>query len=587
MIIDDDSPEITKEEQSKTDPEKNLSINELKSRLIGMNIELDSKKHPKSYYVSMYQNAINELNRSRKNQAILSNSNKKVKTINNKIVENFMKIKRKRLDRGAFDKNEKYEIIQNYPNNQYLRFVTSSEKSNRKSVEIESLFNSETSSRVRSIKVSKITFPSLNDIEDNHKEKSSGNLPNIENLNRFHHLEEIHEVQEADNIPQNDNFDNNIAPSHYDRNQNVDDNFINRICDDKYYATNPLATKYDEMLEVSKPLTPRENVSKWSSRKDIGVETIQNMSNDNLNPENPSAVNMPLDNNYDADRMLQNYLEQQLLQQQEVDLKKNLGSRYSSKSQTLMSYDNFKAPRSSNSMIVVKQLPAKSNSSNSLRRIQIRESIINTSIKSESNKMQPSVPVKAPENINNLVILQDSSGTSREFVIKLGKYIIIFVLGTAIAYAFYYAYNNCYDSIIEYYNNSFSSSNQVGSMVALFGGVGILLFLSYLIKRNREITEKENKFIADNCFNGIKENLVSKRESGVPLPEIDSDDFIKEFCNSNNCKPAFFMEEIMPYIRENCNEDSTVEELNTYVDGVIKTFWKLKSDTLNNDNTNA
>jgi len=587
MILDDDTQEITKEEQSKTDQEKTLSINELKSRLIAMKIELDTKKHPKSYYVSMYKNAINELNRRRNNQALLSDSNKKVKTINNKIVENFMKIKRKRLDRGAFDKNEKYEIIQNNANSQYLSYFKSSEKSNRKSVENASLFNSENSSKVKSIKVSKITFPSLNDIEDNSKDKSNADLPNIENLNRFHHLEEIHEVLEAEHIAQNDNFANNFAPSQYDTAQNVNDNLINTISNDYYTATNPLATKYDEKLEISKPLTPRENVSKWSSRKEIGMESIPNISNDYEHTEQPSAVNMQLYNNYDEERKLQNYFEQQLLQQQQIDLKKNLGSRYSSKSQILMSQDNFKAPRSSNSMIVVKQLPAKSHSSNSLRRLQIKESIINTSIRSGSNKMQPSVSVKAPENnINNLDILKDSRSTSFEIILKLGKYVIIFVLGTAIAYAFYYAYNNSYDSILEFYN-SFTPSNQVGSIVTLVGGVGILLFLSYLIKRNREIVEKEKKFIADNCFNGIKENLVSKRESGVPLPEIDADEFIQEFCNSNNGKPAYFMEEIMPYIRENCKDDDTVEELNTYVDGVIKTFWKLKSDILNNDNTNS
>ena len=96
-----------------------------------------------------------------------------------------MKIKRKRLDRGAFDKSEKYEIIQNNANSQYLSFFKSSEKSNRKSTENASLFNSENSSRVKSIKVSKITFPSLNDIEDISKDKSNVELPNVENLNRF------------------------------------------------------------------------------------------------------------------------------------------------------------------------------------------------------------------------------------------------------------------------------------------------------------------------------------------------------------------------------------------------------------------
>ena len=49
MILDDETQEITKEEQSKTDQEKTLSINDLNSRLIAMNIEIDSKKHPKSY----------------------------------------------------------------------------------------------------------------------------------------------------------------------------------------------------------------------------------------------------------------------------------------------------------------------------------------------------------------------------------------------------------------------------------------------------------------------------------------------------------------------------------------------------------
>jgi hypothetical protein len=279
-------------------------------------------------------------------------------------------------------------------------------------------------------------------------------------------------------------------------------------------------------------------------------------------------------NSHDVERKFQNLLEQQ----QQTNIKKGLSSKYSSKSEALPqqnTLNTFKAPRSSNSMIVVKQPPAKSNSSNSLRRMQIKESIIRTKLNSENELSQHSKIQAA--NIENENIIGDVHSVTYEITLKLGNYLIIFFLGSVLSIGFYYAYTRGLELITDN-PNLLNNISDIRGILTILGVIGLFIIFTYLIRRNKEISKKQNKLVADNCFNGIKNNLLSKRDSGVQSPEIDVAEFIKEYCNSNNVKPEYFNQKIMPLIRSKSRSDNSLEESNFYVDGVIKTHWRLKSD---------
>jgi hypothetical protein len=661
MILDDESPEITntvnEETTNQEDPYKNLSINELKSRLTAMNIELDTKKHPKSYYVNIYKDAINELKQTKINQEKITNQNKTLRTIGNKIREKFLKIKRKRLDKGTDNKSNN--------GSQNNRFIVTNQNSNTKSADkSSSFFDSDTKSRFNSIKVSKITFPHLNNesinVENDHKEvvnvdrenlyeiheldeneyenvRQSGEKRMVEsnmvesnsginNMNHVNHVDDINEINNGNNMncinhmndmnDINNNRDvddmnnpcnvNNFTENNFtskEASKSKDYEAIRKLSDTLMKlitynngGINPLATKYEDINESNKPMTPKENVT-WSSRKDVSRALNDNYINNNLNENNlnDSHVNgessyrliginnNKIFNNYDDEKRLQNFLEQQHQQQQQITQKKGLSSKYSSKSQALpnpTNINNFKAPRSSNSMIIVKNIPAKTNSSNSLRRIQLKESIIRTKLVNDAF-YATEVSINQLNSNENIDIIADAHSVSYEFV-KIGQYAVIFIIGSALAAAFYFAFTEG----SEYIKNNPDLLKNIlnpGNIIAIVGIISVSLFIAYLIKKNKEISEKENKLVADNCFNGIKENLITKRENGVESPEIDASEFIQVYCDSNNVKSDYFNEKIIPLIRAQCRLDNVVEESNLYVDGVIKTYWRLKSENSNSN----
>lgn len=602
MISDDESPEITKTQNEETatpeDLDKNLSINQLKSRLVSMNVELDMKKHTKSYYIDLYKKVNNELSLNRAAQEIVIDQNKNLRTRGNKIRENFMKIKRKRLDKGTAEKYEKSEYNHGIQHN---RFIITHESSNLKSVDRSGSFlDSDTKSKFKSIKISKISFPALNNdqtiMEEDPIEEMKVDRENLFeinelNENEYDNVRPIEENPRVDNINgyddiniHNDKTSNNInnkqASKDYEALRKLSDNVMKLISYNNC-GINPLATKNEDNIASKKPMTPKENVT-WSSGKDFTKGLDSYLNNDDIIRDSENYYKIVSNSNNYNENNFQNFLEQQQHEQKHISLKKGLSSKYSNKSQVFLAQNNsnnFKAPRSSNSMILVKQIPATSNSSKSLRRLQIKESIIRTKLKNDLNE-QNLANTRHSIDIDNQNIIAEVENVSYEILVKLGHYALIFIMGSALAAGFYFTYIQGIQCVNEYRELSNNLSN-VGGIISIIGALGLIILISYLIKKNREIFKKENKLVADNCFNGIKNNLLSKRENGLQSPEIDANEFIEVYCNSNNVNAEYLKQNIMPLIMAQCRLDDSVEESNIYLDGVIRTLWRLKSEINN------
>ena len=564
MILDNEPPtnSSNQEQNQAQEPDKNLSINQLKSRLNTMNIELDTKKHPKSYYVNMYNQAVNDLELTKKNEKKINNNQKNIRTIGNKIRENFMKIKRKRLDRGARDKYE----------NKETRFLVMHDISNIRSADKSSFFGSDTKSKFKSITTSKITFPILNDCDENievqpceDKEKYDETEIRKDDCNSEKSVKPETNNLAIDELGMNEEI-NYIECDNCDSNPKLEGIKIISI---KNTRLNPLETVYEELNETNVQKTPRESESHRSYRKDTGV-IVRSISlrNTPVN-EDYSQSNKLIGDKPDEEKNFQIFLEHQ--QKEQIQIEK-LSTKRSHKSQELTKQNSLRAPRYSNSLILDKQIfiPAKSNSTRSLRRIQIRDSIINTNLSSYFEFTSI-----ADNKTNNENILIDTNDITHEFIIKFRNYIIIFLLGSALAAVLYISFTSSYE-LVSNYSKIFSNSEQLELLAIPILVLAGTAYVFYLKKRSKEISEKENKLIADNCFAGIKENLLNKKSSGVENPEIDTEYFIQEYCDSNKCEPSLFTEEILPHIREHCVLDDTVEESSVYLDGVLKSVWRIK-----------
>jgi len=564
MISDNEHPKNSSNQEQipSHEQDKNLSINQLKSRLNSMNVELDTKRHPKNYYLNMYNQAVNDLELSKKNQSLINNNPKIIKTIGNKIRENFMKIKRKRLDRGARDKYE----------NRETRFLVTHDISNIRSADKSSFFGSDTKSKFKSITISKISFPILMDCDENIKLEPCEGKENfddyeirIDDCNLERSVKTETNNLAIDELAINDEVEH-IAPDNYDSNSKIDKHRI-KLISFKKTSLNPLATVDEEYKETNVQMTPRENESHRSHREDTGAAVRSIAIHYTPVIGDCSQNNKLISDTQDAEKEFQVFLEHQ--QQQQIKVKnENFSSKRSHKSHEIPNENSFRAPQSSNSLVRV--IPAKSFSSRSLRRIQINESIIKTNLNNFFEFPSENKAIKENENI-----LFDANDITHEFILKFRNYIIIFLLGSALAAVLYISFTTSFE-LLSSYSEIFKSSEHMELLAIPILILAGAAYVVYLKKRSKEITEKENKLIADNCFAGIKLNLLNKRECGVENPEIDTKDFIQEYCDSNKRETSLFTEEILPHITEHFNLDDSVEESSVYLDGVLKSVWRIK-----------
>ena len=115
--------------------------------------------------------------------------------------------------------------------------------------------------------------------------------------------------------------------------------------------------------------------------------------------------------------------------------------------------------------------------------------------------------------------------------------------------------------------------------IFIFGVVitGALLMILYLLKANTESINRNNELIAENIFDNIRKNLIQKFNLGDTQPTIDQDDFVQEFCRSNNYQINYFNKNVLPLVKENmiADQNMDISEISFYEDGKIKTIWQL------------
>jgi len=71
--------------------------------------------------------------------------------------------------------------------------------------------------------------------------------------------------------------------------------------------------------------------------------------------------------------------------------------------------------------------------------------------------------------------------------------------------------------------------------------------------------------------------LIRKKANGLGgNSEYHEEIFVREYCEQNHNNEKEFRKNILPYIKSFIKDDDILEETNIYVDGALRTFWKLK-----------
>jgi hypothetical protein len=230
--------------------------------------------------------------------------------------------------------------------------------------------------------------------------------------------------------------------------------------------------------------------------------------------------------------------------------------------------NNFKIPTSHQSSNYFKKefMRARNSirsSTDSLRRLQLRDSINNIKINS-STGMYNASGLKDVDmvKIDNLI----------HFPVE---YMKLFFGAAGFAAATFCVYKAALP-LIENVNLVDVGENykQIAVGIAAFL---ITIYVVHLIKKNKELKLKAKKLTADNIVQGIKQHLQEKRDvDGIDEPEILVEIFIESYCSANDTTVDDFKKNTLPYMREIISEDDQLNEVNTYSDGVLKTFWRLQ-----------
>ena len=116
-------------------------------------------------------------------------------------------------------------------------------------------------------------------------------------------------------------------------------------------------------------------------------------------------------------------------------------------------------------------------------------------------------------------------------------------------------------------NNPASTKTLIVISVVAFG------VIAFLIRENWQAKQRTYKIIAENSVQEIKDHLINKHESS----EVFENEFTDNYCLHNKESIGNYRNNILPYIRSMIQTDDLLEEAYVMRDGSQRCVWRLKS----------
>lgn len=528
-----------------------LTVNELKSRLVKMNVDIDSIPRPKKYYLEKYNEAIND---PYKREIIKKNfeEDKNKSSRREKKSNDFTKNKRKRSEE---------ENMQNFEDN-----MTSV---------VDNINYVKESSNIKNMTINLNPVPQTP--ENNYKLNINNNSGYISTpprqssekkiiaYNVKTHSINLKSTQKTDTLynqgPQNAVFVSiDIPIQGYSEENNKPDfkpiNSKNHFSNRQVPLNSSMSTvsNYREVpIEAPKPY--------------VRVNSAVNLNN--------SSSPFYKDNNPQIKRVNsgQIYGTKMDLSFERSDLHHSPSPNYGSNihRQVSNTQKSFKSPNQNqvflNEIKVATSPRASSQSLNN--RMLVINSINSTQLPDQSGQgIGNSSPFISNDPKNLMVSLHFSSVNEKiqMFLIGFGSAIL---LGSV-----YYLIKNINYDVNPIQN--LITNNPASTKTLIVISVVALGVIAFLIRENWLAKQRTHKIIAENSVQEIKDHLINKDESA----EVFENEFTDNYCLHNKESVRNYRNNILPYIRSMIQTDDVLEEAYVMREGSQRCVWRLKSSQI-------
>jgi len=123
-------------------------------------------------------------------------------------------------------------------------------------------------------------------------------------------------------------------------------------------------------------------------------------------------------------------------------------------------------------------------------------------------------------------------------------------------------------------------SNNSRELVILAASIAIVSTIVYYIQKHFKDQQKIIDDSAKEMHDYILSILEFRNEEGLRYPDIEVEDFSDHYAKEKNI-PQSLLVKILSKLNETFEEkNSEIVKTTFYLDGKIKSFWKLKSDCL-------
>lgn len=514
-----------------------LTVDQLKSRLTEMNVSLDMVRHPKNFYVDMYTQALTdpskrELIKQKLEEDREVRSKKKVKN-SEKLINN----KRHRPEEAEVDGKEEAQT--------YSKF-------NGRAPEFKDI------KEPRDLKETK-------EMKDNTKETNNNNpllsTPSVSSDKKIisSNVKVFSIKLSAPKAEESKAGMEVLAPAR-------DENYAKP-------AENAPVLIRNNSITNSSTNNPMVKTSSSSNIQNLNILSRQNSRmnmpevNNNVNKSQNNSdqfqvVVSPESGNINHPSQLYKNSRSNNIPNLKFNLMSSSSTNklpsatQSNKSQPVVTSNNlFRYPYSGNQVFKNEFMRANSmrSSTNSINRVQLLNSINRTTLSS-----------------NNLKNVEDFPHFQHE-PIEWRKYAKLFFFGLsagAMAVAIWHILDN---NIRELNFAEFPFMNK-NTIVILSIGALLIVFAAYLIHWNKIYRQRENKLIADNCVQEIR-NFLQER----PDFNLQEENFINEYCLTNGRKVDDLRLNVLPFIKEMIRNDEVLEETLMNINGNAQTIWRFKN----------
>lgn len=546
----------------------NLTVDQLKSRLNSMNVELDLQRHPKNFYVEMYNEAINDPSKRELIKYKLQEDKQYKVKKNTKNKENLLNNKRHRTE-----ELEKSETVVNL------------KEEKKDEEELEPILKTKTKHEPVKITVRTVKFDNVMSPQKNsYACKSKEDLPqllctpsqnsekktitsNIKQYSiklpapKFDETEskmmscapsnDVNCFDPVENTPQSSNVSESMAQPFPDLPPQSKNNF-NRLTN---LNPNP-SLNFDPVTD--KNSQPEQNLHQDSQT----IDRLTKLDSKRSIPELNAVRNEKSHINSPAHHPKYRHCKSNNISNFNFNLFNNADHNVANK--------NHSRNHSNKSQPVIYACNAFRFAQNSIFKNEFIQAT--HSIRSSTNSLNRVNLLPKAANKHSLNYRQKSGG---EGSIEWGKQIknLFFIIAMGVAGVALWKLLEQKLKNVNFADFPFLNKNTL--LIIGFGCLASLL-LAYLIHLNRIEKEKANRLIADNCVEEIKA-LLNERQDYI----LQQDNFINEYCLTNNRQVEDFSLNVFPFIREIVAHDVDIAETHMNINGNAKAVWKLKQQRFN------